>query len=147
MLIGGADNRATTNAERLVRPATHAWPFAALKVNANELQLALLFGKYHEQQAVALMQEGAPPHVALDVATREHLTRLATRIAIPRFLATHIGQLMSVQPKFLVLKDSNAARLKHRGCYHDAFVYFKLNSRFSARHHDEVKWWEEHRST
>lgn len=112
---------------------------------SNELQLALLFGKYHEQQAAALMQEGAPPHVALDVATREHLTRLAARIAVPKFLATHIGQLMSVQPKFLILKDNNAARLKHRGCFHDAFVYFKLNSRFSARHGEEVQWWEAHR--
>jgi poly(A) polymerase len=113
---------------------------------SNELMLALLFGKYHEQQANAMIQDGASPAIALDTATREHLTRLMSRIAIPKFLAVHIGQIMSVQPRFLQLKESNASRLKHRGCFHDAFIYFKLNSRFNNRHQDEVQWWERHGS-
>lgn len=109
-----------------------------------ELMFALFFGKFHEQQAVGMMQEGASAPMALDAATREHLMRLAPRIGIPKFLAVHIGQIMASQPKFLVLKDSNAARFKHRGCFHDAFIYFKLHSRFTGTNHDEVKWWEAH---
>lgn len=109
-----------------------------------ELMFALFFGKYHEQQAAAMMQEGVPPPVALDTATREHLTRLAPRIGIPKFLAMHIGQIMASQPKFLVLKDNNAARLTHRACFHDAFIYFKLHARFTNTCQEEVKWWEAH---
>ena len=111
---------------------------------STELMLALLFGKFHEQQAAALMEEGMSEPMALDVASREHLTRLATRIAVPKFLAAHIGQIMGMQPRFLVLKDKSVARLKHRPVFHDAFIYFKLNGRFSNRHVEEVTWWEQH---
>ncbi len=111
---------------------------------SNELMLALLFGKFHEQQAAALMHEGVPAAAALDRATREHLTRLMSRISIPKFIAAHIGQLMAGQPRFLQLKDANAARFKQRPCFHDAYVYFKLNSRFTDSHHDEVRWWQTH---
>lgn len=111
---------------------------------SNELMFALFFGKYHEQQSAALMEEGMSEPMALDIATREHLTRLAARIAIPKFLAAHIGQIMGSQPRFLVLKDKSVARLRGRPLFHDAFIYFKLNGRFSNRHAEEVTWWEQH---
>lgn len=118
------------------------WHKNGLQIS-NELMLALLFGKFHEQQAAALVEDGTPLTAALEAATREHLTRLMSRIAIPKFLTVHIGQLMAVQPRFLQLKEPAAARLMQRGCFHDAFIYFKLNARFSDTHRAEVEWWQE----
>ena len=108
-----------------------------------ELLLALLFGRYHEHLAQAYQSTGVPELAALDIAAREHMQRLCARIMIPKALIMHIGQIMGLQPRLRRPSPKHADRLRHRPCFHDAFIYFKLRAKFSGEYAQELAWWEE----
>jgi poly(A) polymerase len=108
-----------------------------------ELLYALLFGLIHEQRIEKLKETGLPAFPAADRAVGEHLRTMADRVLIPKMIGRHIAQIMAVQPHFLAIRSGKAARFMQRPCFHDAYIYFKMRSRFDHRHQDEVHFWDE----
>lgn len=108
-----------------------------------ELLFALLFGMIHEAKIAELTATGMPVFQAADQAVTEHLVALAPKVLIPKVIGRHLAQLMATQPYFTNIKPSRVKRFMHRPCFHDAFIYFKMRSRFDERHADEVKFWDE----
>ncbi|MGA1194716.1 MAG: poly(A) polymerase, partial [Kiritimatiellia bacterium] len=108
-----------------------------------ELLFALLFGLVHERAINARIEAGMPRYHAAESAVRDHLVSLATRVQIPKSIGIHISQLMAVQPYFLNLNKGKAERFMRRACFHDAFIYFKMRSRFEHAHDEAVHFWSD----
>lgn len=108
-----------------------------------ELLFALLFGLVHERKINVLVEQGLSRFQAADAAVREHLMALAPRVMIPKSVSIHMSQLMAVQPYFTNIRPGRVTRFMQRPCFHDAFIYFKLRSRFEDRHDDAVHAWSE----
>lgn len=110
---------------------------------APELLFALLFGLVHEEKINELRAGGTPMFHAAETAVSEHLISLSKRVLIPKVIGRHLAHLMAVQPYFLNTHSSKNARFMKRTCFHDAFIYFKMRSRFEHKHADEVHYWDE----
>ena len=108
-----------------------------------ELLFALLFGLIHEAKIAELSATGMPVFEAADQAVTEHLVALAPKVLIPKVIGRHLAQLMATQSYFTNIKPSRVKRFMQRPCFHDAFIYFKMRSRFDEQHADEVKFWDE----
>jgi len=108
-----------------------------------ELMFALLFGLVHERQIEKRIASGLPRFHAAEDAVREHLVSLASRVTIPKAVGIHLAQLMAVQPFFLNTSSHKAKKFMHRKCFHDAFIYFKMRSRFEHRHDEAILFWTE----
>lgn len=106
-----------------------------------ELMFALLFGLVHEREIERRLSQGLPRFHAAEEAVRDHLVSLSSRVLIPKAVGIHLAQLMAVQPFFLNTAGHKARKFMHRKCFHDAFIYFKMRSRFEHRHEDEVHFW------
>lgn len=106
-----------------------------------ELMFALLFGLVHERAIALKVETGLTRFQAAEEAVREHLVSLATRVSIPKAIGIHLSQLMAVQPYFLAMNDKKATRFMQRPCFHDAFIYFKMRSRFEHAHDQEIHYW------
>jgi len=108
-----------------------------------ELLYALLFGLIHERKITELVASGMSVFQAADESVSSHLIDLSKRVMIPRVIGRHLAQLMAVQSYFISLKPSKVSKFMHRSCFHDAFIYFKMRSRFDHQHVDEVQFWDE----
>jgi len=108
-----------------------------------ELLFALLFGLIHESKIEELRSGGTPMFHAAESAVSEHLISLSKRVLIPKVIGRHLANLMAVQPYFLNTNSSKNSRFMKRTCFHDAFIYFKMRSRFEHKHVDEVHYWDE----
>lgn len=128
-------------AERVCRQLD-TWRAHRVPVTA-ELLFALLFGLIHEAKIAELTATGMPVFQAADQAVTEHLVALAPKVLIPKVIGRHLAQLMATQAYFTSIKPSRVKRFMQRPCFHDAFIYFKMRSRFDDRHADEVKFWDE----
>jgi len=106
-----------------------------------ELMFALLFGLIHERQIERRLASGTPRFHAAEDAVREHLVSLAARVTIPKAVGIHLAQLMAVQPFFLNMSSHKARKFMHRKCFHDAFIYFKIRSRFENRYDEAIHFW------
>ncbi len=106
-----------------------------------ELMFALLFGLVHERAIGERVAAGASRFEAAEDAVREHLVSLSPRVTIPKAIGIHLSQLMGVQPYFLAMDHKKAARFMRRGCFHDAFIYFKMRARFEHTHDEAVQFW------
>lgn len=105
------------------------------------LMFALLFGLVHERAIARHLEAGLPRFHAAEDAVREHLVALAKKVLIPKSIGLHISQLMAVQPYFLAMNEKKATRFMQRACFHDAFIYFKMRSRFENANGHEVEFW------
>lgn len=108
-----------------------------------ELLFALLFGLIHERKIAELTATGMPVFQAADEAVTSHLVALAPKVLIPKVIGRHLAQLMASQSYFTAIKPHRTKRFMHRPCFHDAFIYFKMRSRFDDQHADEVKYWDD----
>lgn len=108
-----------------------------------ELLFGLLFGFVHEDKISALTAGGMPIFQAADEAVSQHLISLSKRVLIPKVIGRHLAQLMAVQPYFLKINSPKNRRFMKRPCFHDAFIYFKMRSRFDHKNADEVHYWDE----
>jgi poly(A) polymerase len=110
---------------------------------STELLIALLFAKVHERIAAKQMEQGLASYPATELAVTEHLIRLGKQVFVPRAVIRHIAQLMALQHRFLTFKAKNIQAMSRRPSFRDAFIYFKINSRFEGVNEDAVAWWEE----
>lgn len=111
---------------------------------SSELMIALLFGKYHEALIEQAIADGMPPYPAAETCVDRHLVRLTEHVAVPRAISRHVAQIMALQHRLAAPKASAAKKIARRACFHDAFIYFKINARFDEAREDAVRWWEQH---
>lgn len=106
-----------------------------------ELMFALLFGLVHERAIAQKIEAGLNRFQAAEAAVREHLVSLSARVSIPKSIGIHLSQLMAVQPYFLTMDPRRATRFMQRACFNDAFIYFKMRSRFEHARDQEIHFW------
>jgi poly(A) polymerase len=105
------------------------------------LMFGLLFGLVHERAIARNLESGMNRFEAAEHAVRDHLVALASRVQIPKAIGMHLSQLMAVQPYFLNLNEKKATRFMQRPCFQDAFIYFKMRSRFEHAHDEAIHFW------
>lgn len=109
------------------------------------LMFALIFGRYHEQRAEALIHSGLPAAEAFHKANVEHIRALTHRISIPKAETSRIAQLMALQPRFEKTNKKNVHKtLRHRS-FTDAYLFFKFAAKTLNRQADLLEFWENRR--
>jgi poly(A) polymerase len=108
---------------------------------APALMFALLFGLVHERSIALKVEDGFSRFQAAELAVREHLVALSSRVQIPKSIGMHLSHLMAVQPYFLDTQSKKSTRFMQRACFHDAFIYFKMRSRFEQANDREIHYW------
>jgi len=101
---------------------------------------ALLFGPLFEEQA-RKSGDGGRQNIKNSVA--EQLNGMRDRVVIPKNIKYAVGYIMADQLRLINARNNKKAEkfLKNKG-FGEAFVYFKLRSRHTGEHKEDLDWWE-----
>jgi poly(A) polymerase len=101
---------------------------------------ALMFGPYYESLA-AKIGGGDIRQKMRDVAAM-HLGGMRERIVVPKTVKESVGYIMADQSK-LTGSRKNRRKLPRQRGFGEAFLYFKLRSRHTGEHGEDVEYWEQ----
>jgi len=116
------------------------WKRANLKINP-ALLLALIFGEYHK--ILINEKKGSKNkvnHPIKDVIY-EHLTSISQNIRIPKTIIYQVCDIMFDQSRFLKINKHKSNRFLNSPRFIDAFLFFKLWSKFHNINLNELDFW------
>lgn len=116
------------------------WKNANLQINP-ALLLALIFGEYHKTLIDEKKgSENKINHPIKDVVY-EHLASISIHIRIPKTIIYQVCDIIFDQSRFLNMSKHKSNRFLHSPRFIDAFLFFKLWSKFHNTNLNELDFW------